>query len=313
MASNIDVSKLELGPANIYLGTNPAATLLTAGTTNSGIRVEAQFGGTAGNSITFAMLAGVSQVLGVTVVNELNVVVQLATTAAGTVTSTARDVIDLLDGSATNLTSCDTTQPGATFPVSFGLIKATAASPGDATGVIAAAFAQAPLTGGASSCLMVSVGALGDEVQISTTTEAGPLTAAQTGTVPQGKVVVGGRFQIAVPFKEITLDNYRKAFPNAIVFNDGGTDALGRVRHRLNFQVRVGLNLRNTAVRMEIRKIVGGVESTRKDDIVVIPLASPVDGEVLVPYSPTTQRVITAHYEAWPVNNVWAFMGQDPI
>lgn len=158
------------------------------------------------------------------------------------------------------------------------------------------------------------LGAMGDELAITMATEAVALTAAQTGTVPQAKVVTGGSFRVTIPFKEIKKENFSRAFPNANFVEGGGGS-------RVDFVPQVGLNLRTIAKKMKIVKVFGLVESTDPDDIFTIPLASPADTEVVVPFSPTEQRVITATFEAWPqveadpphgfVQNRWAFLGDE--
>lgn len=158
------------------------------------------------------------------------------------------------------------------------------------------------------------LGAMGDELAVTMATEASPLTAAQTGTVPQAKVVTGGSFKVTIPFKEIALRNFQRAFPNATYTSGVGGE-------RVDFLPRVGLNLRTIAKKMKIVKLLGGTESTDPNDIMIIPLAAPADTEVVIPFSPTEQRMITATFEAWPqsvavppfgfVANRWAFMGDE--
>jgi hypothetical protein len=148
----------------------------------------------------------------------------------------------------------------------------------------------------------VHLGFLGDDLGVTVAAEAQPLTGAQTGTIPQDKVVTGGSFRITVPLKEISMGNFARAFPNAVLTSGGATG-------RLDFQSRVGLSMRSLAKEMQIIKIKGGVESTIARDKLIIPLCSPVDAEVTIPYSPTEQRVITASFEAWPDSTGrWAYI-----
>lgn len=150
------------------------------------------------------------------------------------------------------------------------------------------------------------LGFMGDDMTITVATEAVPLTGAQTGNVPQDKVVIGGSFQITIPFKEITIEKLAQGIPNSDLFILGGT--------KVEFRPKVGLSMRGTAVKMTIKKLIGGVESTLPEDIFVIPLAAAVDAEVTIPFSPTEQRVINATFEAWPdpaFGNRWAFVGDE--
>jgi hypothetical protein len=276
---NIDASLLEMGPAQMYVYEKPAAVLVTAlvGVDND-LRIEAQKGGVAGNSITIELIdpPGNNVPASVAVVGTA-ISVTLATDGTSTIVSTAKQVRDLLN---------------ADLKV-FSLVKTTLKGPDDGTGLVTA-LAATPLAGGSDTAVAVDLGALGDDVQVTVATEAGVLTAAQTGTIPQKKVVTGGRFQIAVPLKQMSLANWQRAFPNSVLFDDGNG------KQKLAFRSRVGLDLRSIAKKLEIRKVVGGVESTAPKDILIVYEASPVDGDVLVPYQPTEQRVITATFEAWP-------------
>ena len=149
----------------------------------------------------------------------------------------------------------------------------------------------------------VHLGFLGDDLVVTMGTEAQVLTGAQTGTTPQDKVISGGSFKVSVPFKEITLENLARGYPNCTITADKG---------RVDFKLRVGLSMRSLAKKLTLKKLVGGVESLLKKDWLVIPLASPVEGEVSLPFSPTAQRVITATFEAWPDENYrWAYMGDE--
>jgi len=149
------------------------------------------------------------------------------------------------------------------------------------------------------------LGYMGDDLTVTMGTEAVALTGAQKGTSPLDKVVTGGSFKVSVPFKEISLQNFARAFPNC--------QLVGTSPQRVDFVNRVGLSLRSLAKKLTIKKIIGGVESTNKKDILIIPLASPVDAEVSVTYSPTEQRVINASFEAWPDDTTgrWAYMGDE--
>jgi hypothetical protein len=153
----------------------------------------------------------------------------------------------------------------------------------------------------------VQLGFMGDTLAYKVGTTAITLTGAQTGTVPQKKIVSGGHFIITVPFKEITNKNLGLGIPNAVLVNPG------MANERLEFRVRVGLDLRSLAQAMVIKKVIGGIESTLPKDITVIPLCSPVDAEVVVDYNPQAQRIILATFEAWPDSTgLWAYQGVAP-
>ncbi len=154
------------------------------------------------------------------------------------------------------------------------------------------------------SSVEVLLGYLGEDLSVAMATTASPLTGAQKGETPLDKVVSGGSFKVTVPFKEISLENFARAFPNSTLTGD---------KARVDFLPRVGLSMRSLAKKMTIKKILGGVESALAKDHLVIPLASPVDAEVSFTYSPTAQRVIKATFEAWPddVTGRWAYMGDE--
>jgi len=291
---SVDATKLELGPANVYLHIKPTASLTTAmAGTNNDIFVQAQKPGAAGNSITLELIDPTTMNTPISiVVTGTAIAVTLAVDGASAITTTARQLVDALNA-----------HPGA-----FSLIKAVVKA-GDSGAGVVTALAATPLTGGSDTAVPTDIGALGDDLQVTFATEAGPLTAAQTGTIPHDKVVTGGSLQIQMPLKEIKLENLQRAIPNAIFFQND-TGALQKVE----FRSRVGLSMRSRATKLEIRKIVGGVESTLTRDILVLNEVSPVDAEVVFPFSPTEQRILNATFEAWPdTNGVWGAFGDQII
>jgi len=288
---SVDATKLELGPANVYLYIKPSAEFTTNfGMANQDVRFVAQVPGADGNNITITLVdpPGMNVALSV-VVDDQDIVVTLATDGASAITTTAAQLVAFLNAD----------------PRVFFLIKTNA--DGDGTGLVEA-LVLTNLVGGSDTGVATDVGALGDDLQIVFATEANVLTAAQTGTFPQGKVISGGSIKIQVPFKEITLENLQRGIPNSVLVDDGNS------RLQVQFRNRVGLNMRTLAVKMEIRKIIAGSESTLPSDIVIFTEVSPVDGEVTFPYSPTDQRVITANFEAWPDSaGVWGYFGDQII
>src|SRR3990172_523743 len=97
---------------------------------------------------------------------------------------------------------------------------------------------------GTGDATMEHLGFMGDDMSIAVSAEAVPLTGAQTGTTPLSKVIVGGTFRVTLPFKEITLANFARAFPNALRFTTGG--------EKVEFRIRTGLNMRTNARKMVI-------------------------------------------------------------
>ena len=149
----------------------------------------------------------------------------------------------------------------------------------------------------------VDLGYLGD-VSVKFSTEASPLTASQTGTSPLDKVMTGGSAQVLVAFKELTLENFARAFPGATLTADG---------HRVDFINKVGLSLRSLAKQLTVKRLVGGVESTLSKDWFIFPEASPVEGEITLAYSATDQQTLAVTFEAWPDDSTgrWGFAGDE--
>lgn len=153
----------------------------------------------------------------------------------------------------------------------------------------------------------VCLGYMGEQLAVKVKADAVALTGGQRGNVPINKVVSGGHFQIVVPFKEISISNYAKAMPNAKLVGGGGSGG------RLEWRIKVGQKLREIAKELVIIKLVGEEESTDPRDKLVVPLASPADTEVTIPYHPTQQREILATFEAWPDSDgLWAYQGTAP-
>jgi hypothetical protein len=277
---------LEMGPANVYLYAKPKAE-----TTLSDVFVQAVLPGADGNDITLEFVEGPSTAPLSVDVDGTAITVTLATTS-GASTSTVADVIDALNE-----------DPAAAF-----LVTAARGAGEDGTTVISADAGPVNLSGGSDTGVATDVGYLGEGVAYQVTTEANPLTGAQKGNVALDKVVVGGMVKVVIPFKEISLDNFKAGIPlTRLVSNSDGS------KRRLDFAVTVGLSMRSRAVKMEIRKIKGGFESVLPQDRIIIPEISPAEGEVTFPFAPTTQREIMTNWYAWPDDTTgrWAFTGDE--
>jgi hypothetical protein len=280
MPAVIQDQYLELGPGNLYIfpKTRAALTTLLTGTHND-LTFRAQRGGLAGNSITITYVdpPGNNVPLSVAVVSNA-ITVTLATDGVSAITSTAAQVRDAINHSF----------------ASYALVYAVLATGNDGTGLVTA-LASTPLTGGLDTETETFLGGLSDETSLNISASAAPLTAHLTGIQPRDKVITGGSFQIVAGLKEITLENFARAFPNAILLE--GADGL----KRLDFTIQAGQSLRTTrGTKMQLRKVRGNVESTAPADILTIPEASPVDAEVNLAFSVTDQRILTATFEAWP-------------
>jgi len=304
MAKN--ARKLELGPANIYITTLPRASALigeypysTDGIYLQSVRPGAGFDASgnevdySGDAVSFVYVEGVVGQDPVVTVVGTAIFVEIE---SGVTTIDA--VIAALEQS-----------PEAGF-----LVTAARGLNADGTGVVSVSGNDAYpepvfLTGGDGAAVRTDVGFLGDEVAYQVTTESANLTGAQTGNVPQDKVVIGGMVKVVIPFKEISLDNLRRGVPSARVVENSN-----QTKRRVDFTVAVGQSMRQTlTVKMEIVKIKGGFESPLPADRIIIPEISPAEGEVNFPFAPTTQRVIMTNWYAWPnsLTGRWAFMGDE--
>ena len=280
MPAFIQDQYLELGPGNLYVYPKVKAELTTLLTgTNNDLTFRAARGGVAGNSITVEFIdpAGNNVPLSVAVVSNA-ITVTLETDGVSAIASTAAEVRDAVNQSF----------------ASYALVYAVLATGNDGTGLVTV-LAATPLTGGSDTPVETFLGGLSDETSLNISASAAPLTAHLTGIQPRDKVITGGSFQIVAGLKEITLENFARAFPNAILLE--GADGL----QRLDFTIQAGQSLRTTrGTKMQLRKVRGNVESTSPADILTIPEASPVDAEVNLAFSVTDQRVLTATFEAWP-------------
>ena len=276
----INARNLRLGPANVYLFTKGVASLTTAlAGANSNLRFQARSGGVDGNDITVTYVVSGNNTPLTVAVSDTDITVNVATDGSGAATSTADDVKNAVNAS----------------PAAAGLVTATRKSGDDGSGVVTA-LASAPLVGGVDTLTALDVGALGEGLQVVIGTEVSPLTAAQSGNLAQDEVVSGGRFEITIPFKEVTMENMAIAIPGAILFSDGGTPPV----RRLDFGVSVGASMRARATRLEIRPIIGGSETSDPEEILTVYEASPSGSDVTLAYHPTEQREVAATFRGWP-------------
>lgn len=270
-----------LGPVNMWVYKKARASLTTAlAGGNNDLVFRARRAGVAGNSITIAYVdpAGNNQPLTVTVVGTV-ITVSLATGVAGAITSTAAEIKAAIEAS-----------PGAS-----SLIYGVNATANDGTGIVIA-LAATPLAGGSDVLTETFVGAMTEETVVNMSLAANPLTAHVTGTQARDKVVSGGAFQIRAGMKEITLANFAFAFPGCELIE--GTDG----RQRLDFIIPTGQSLRQArGVQIQLRRLLAAnQETTDPDEILTVPLCSPVDGDVALTYNVTDQQSVPSVYEAWP-------------
>jgi hypothetical protein len=270
-----------LGPVNMWVFKKARASLTTALTgTHNDLIFRARRAGVLGNSITIAYVDPLAndQELSIEVVG-LDIIVNLATGPAGAITTTAAEIQAAIAA-----------DPGAS-----SLVYAVNASGNDGTGVVIV-LAETPLAGGSDLLTETFVGAMTEETVVNMSLTASPLTAHVTGTQPRDKVVSGGTFQITAGLKEITLANIAFAFPGCELIE--GADG----KQRLDFIIPTGQSLRQArGVKMQLRRLLAANQETvDPDEILTVPLCSPVDGDVALTHNVTDQQSVPSVYEAWP-------------
>jgi hypothetical protein len=279
-----------LGPVNLWTYPLPKAELTTAMTgTNNDLTIRALRGGVAGNSITITLFDPTtsSTPISVAVVGTA-ITVTLAVDGTSTITSTAAQVRDAINANGQ----------------ARSLVDVILAASNDGTGVVTA-LSSTPLAAGSDTGVETYGGALIDETTVTPSVTAVPLTAHVTGSQPRAKIGTGGMFKIETGLKEISLPNLAKALPGCrFVAGAGGLT-------RLQFIVPTGMNFRDTAIKMEFRRLLtADTETSNPNDILVVPSCSPVDGDVELKYNITDQQFIPLHLEAWPDSlGVTAYMG----
>lgn len=270
-----------LGPANLWVFNKARAELITALVgLNNNLIFRAKKAGAAGNSITIQYVdpPGNNVPLSVAVVGNA-ITVTLETDGTSAIVSTAAEVRDAIND-----------HPGA-----YSLVYAVLATGSDGSGLVTV-LASTPLTGGSDVLTERFLGALTEETVVRTSVTAAVLTAHTTGTQPRDKVISGGTFQISAGLKELTLQNFALGFPNCRLLE--GADG----KQRLDFLVPAGESLRQSrGVKMQLRRLLSSSEETTDpDEILTVPLCSPVDGEVALTYNVTDQRFLPVVFEAWP-------------
>lgn len=156
------------------------------------------------------------------------------------------------------------------------------------------------------------LGYMGDSLAVTIETSTTPLTGVQAGTSPLDKVVTGGRVHVSIPIKEISLSRTAIGVLNAVLTTGVTSGA------RLDIKNRVGLSARSLAKELRIIRLIGSGagfgESTDPDDIIVIPLASPSDSSMNLPFN-LNQQEIVVEFEAWPndVSGRWAYIGDETV
>ena len=178
-----------------------------------------------------------------------------------------------------------------------------------------------PLSGSLNSSLLrlgpanvyydsVHLGYMGDSLAVTIETTVTPLTGVQAGTSPLDKIVTGGRVHVTIPIREVGMDRIAIGVLNAVLIGSGASGGGGR----LDIKNRVGLSARSQAKELRIIRLVGTGfgygESTEPTDIIVMPLCSPSESTMNLPFNLSQQEIVVT-FEAWPSDATgrWAYIG----
>lgn len=168
------------------------------------------------------------------------------------------------------------------------------------TGVPTVAFTGGGGTGAAATAaiggaFMQNVGYTDDDTTISITGEVADLTASQEGTTPVNKVVTGVNGVLEFSFKEMRMENWKRALANARVYKN-----TGNTLQRMEVLTSAGLDLRSISRRIELRPLIGGAETSNIMKIFVIPIAAPSGDTVSLAFGNTAQRALKATFYMFP-------------
>jgi len=138
------------------------------------------------------------------------------------------------------------------------------------------------------------------------------LTADNLGVTAVNKILVGVEAWIEFSFREIDLIN----FSRAILGSKSYIDDVTPTKRRVEVYPRVGQDLASIARKLELKPIVGGVETTDKEKWIVADKAAPDSETIQWAYQNAGQREIQARFWLMPDsanNNRLFYMGEPTI
>jgi hypothetical protein len=144
-------------------------------------------------------------------------------------------------------------------------------------------------TAGAEADIGATVGG----VKFTSTMDVADLLSDQTGTSPDDQVITGMGAEIEIPFAYVDIESFAKVVPGATLYTQATP-----YKKLLQVVPPVGTSLRSTAKSLILKKIVGGVASTDKNDWYTFPIAACVTNIELT-FDASTQRRITARFRAF--------------
>lgn len=155
----------------------------------------------------------------------------------------------------------------------------------------------------------VHVGYTDEDITFSVKFGALALTGAQDGLSAIDEVINAEEVTVAFKFKEITLENLKRASAAARLLEDADPTKM-----RVEWGGLTGLSLRSIAKQLTIKPIIGGVETNDPKKIIVLPKASPTADTLSLIFGNAKQRDIPVTFKAWPdptKNNRRAYTGDE--
>jgi len=124
------------------------------------------------------------------------------------------------------------------------------------------------------------------------------LLADQLGSTEANTIITGVSAKVHVPFAEITLLTFARAFSNAVPLQDDTTGS----KKRVEIRPLSGKSLLAIAKTMTLKPIDPntGVETTNKDLWVTIPLAAPDESNITIDYAAENQRILDVSFKCFP-------------
>lgn len=138
------------------------------------------------------------------------------------------------------------------------------------------------------------VGGLIDGVTLTEDTSVLAVVVDELGTSVVDEIVTGKSATVKFRFREIRLENFKRAMAEA-------TNIIVNVaKRRFESTTSAGLSLRSLAKELTIKPIIGNVETTDLEKIIVIPFASPSAETRNFVFAVSENRAIDAVFRAFP-------------
>lgn len=149
-----------------------------------------------------------------------------------------------------------------------------------------------------------------DGVEYSFTGQVQNLMGGQNGSGFVDRVITGLEGKVKFNMQEVTIVNWRRAMAGMVaIFQNAGNTA-----KRLEWRSMPGKSMRSIGVKLTLKPIYGGIETTDLTEILVVPIAAPDPGTFNLAFGSTTQEVIPATYDMYPdptKNNLLAYLGDN--